>query len=218
MRSALVILLVLLATAHGAAAETGSRQVVFLTGAVGSHVTPEPFKDFWKTGLGAGLGFGYSLNTRVTVIGNFDYNYFGLDSDKAGGLFPGFTNVTSVDRGSLSTLYLWTGLRARVLPASVRSFFRPYVLGGIGYFRLDIDETTILHDGGRTRVDYDPQNVLGVNVGAGVDIPITKRADLFTEGQYVLAHMDDINGVAVDEKMGYILVRAGVSVSVGGAR
>jgi opacity protein-like surface antigen len=55
---------------------------------------------------------------------------------------------------------------------------KPYVLGGVGYYRLDFSTRTI-HEGSF----FDQENETGWNAGAGVSISL-RKIDLFVEARY----------------------------------
>ena len=112
----------------------------------------------------------------------FSYTYLPIDE-------TGFSNAedlpgeTTISGGNLNMLYGSVGARYNLMDDPPLNT-RPYLVAGVGWFYAESEdvtvENTILGElfapGGR-------ENALGVNVGIGVDFPISPTLNGFVEIQ-----------------------------------
>lgn len=167
-------------------------------------MSPQEFSDFWgpKFNFGAGIGYPVGVDQKLTLVGYFDYNSFGIDEAQviaasgAGGL--GLT----VSGGSIKVLTITANLKASPAPASR---VVPYVIAGGGFLRLSAGDFTVSGGGQTISQSFDEsESKMGVGFGGGLDIPVTGRATVFIEVRYTI-------GFTEGDKIQYLPLKAGLS-------
>lgn len=203
MKNVIAIVLLLMTTA-GAPAETELRPKIFVSGGVAVPAKPSEFTDGYNIGFGSGIGIGVEVNRTITVLANFNLDYFDLDESRFRddhGLPPGI----AVEGGGITTLYVSAGIRVN-MPWLPTGSVDPYVLGGGGFFRSQLD--IIVTDALMRTVSHEPEDGYGLHVGGGTDFPVSSRLDVFLEAYYVVA-------VGDSSRTGYVAIRVGVAYDLG---
>lgn len=178
-------------------AQAAPKTKLLLSGGLAVPFSPDAFTDGWKTGLSGNFGVGVELTPTLTLIGSFDYNRFGLDDDYFTEGIPG----VNIDGGVASIMYFSGALRIKPVPTPSNVQF--YVLAGLGFYRVAMDDVTISGYGEYIPLPGDEENALGVHFGAGLEI-----SNFFVETMY-------ISGFTEDDATGHFPIRAGVMVDLG---
>lgn len=216
MKKATVLLVLLLAL--GATGNASGQVKVFVDGGLG--VPTGDFGDGWKTGFAGGFGLGYEAARGFELSGRFHYNKFGLSEDgetamaflmvlAAGGTLSDLPYVT-VDGGDAQLLEFMTEGKY-LFPT--KSSFKPHVIVGLGLVNVSISDIDGLYNrpGFQTAVitlESDSETKVAMNFGAGAEITISPRANLFFEGKYLTIFTED-------EATSVIPLRAGVNFMLG---
>ncbi len=82
---------------------------------------------------------------------------------------------------------------------------QPYLLGGIGYYRVWCTGEGPLEPQGRTI-----ENKFALHAGAGVDFRISRTVSLRLDGRYVFLDIDAVNAIGMSSRSGQ--VGAGIDV------
>jgi opacity protein-like surface antigen len=210
VRTFLVCVVMVALCAVGAQAQVKAEMQ--LNGELGVPVNPQAFTDGWSAaGFGGGVGFGIQVLPIVTVQANFNYSRVGLDEDgiKQQLLAFGFSQSDlanlSLDGGAINIMYVSGGAKVFLMEQGPA---RPYVVGGMGYYRLSESDLDVSDGSQTTTLTFDSENAFGVNGGAGVDFAIGSKVDVFAEGQYVV-------GFTSGQSTGHVPVRVGLLFRMG---
>lgn len=195
LRSGALVFLLCLATAFAAA--QSERPVAInigggfspLVGDVSSHLN----NGWHMTG-----GVAYNVNSVFSIGPQFTYNGFGVSQSalKEAGTPGGDSHVWSI-----------TAEPRLQLPFAYK--LRPYVVGGVGYYRRTLNFTqpalinvTFLDPffgflfpgvvGTNQVLKTDSQSGIGGNAGAGFSIKLGQGTEFFTEARYVYAATGDV--------------------------
>ena len=160
------------AAAIAAAAPTASAQVSSnpfqIGGAAGIAFPTSDLSDISNTGYNVTLAVGYKpMLTPVGVRVEAAYNQFGLKNIDGNVNIPAFTGNLTYGLPGVS--------------------FSPYIIGGAGLYRTNID----LAGGGS-----DGQNRFGFNVGGGIKIPLSSSFETFVEARYNRVTVDNGNNLS----------------------
>ncbi len=162
------------AAAHSATAQFSSNP--FQIGAAAGIAFPtSDLSDIANTGYNVTLAVGYKpMLTPIGVRVEAAYNQFGLKNVDGNVNIPAFT-------GNL--VYALPGIS-----------FSPYIIGGAGLYRTNVDLT----GGGSAG-----ENRFGFNIGGGIKIPLSTSFETFAEARYHRVTVD--NGT-----MSFIPVTVGI--------
>ena len=193
-----VILLCLVPLTAVLSQRTGGSFSLSAYGSVGLSMTPETFKDFWKTGF----GFGGELKCHITkttgLAVSFTYQPFKLDGDaiiewleeQAGEpVGPGMEveylgGGTTIDFVSINIIQYFT------TPPAPFGF---YVTAGGGYYMPKMDDANMkfTYLGEPIEMqrweedDWGSDNGFGINGGVGLELMLGRgKVCLFVEGEY----------------------------------
>jgi len=150
---------------------------------------PEEFTDYWKTGFNIGCGIGAPQSNNVTFIGAINYTSFSLNDDKLLGDNSLNGYGYNIDGGAASTLTTFADFKFSF--TSDGSKAAPYLLCGVGIFRLAFSDATISYQGQYARLDGDSETKLGIEIGTGLDIDIDTRTSLSLGAKYVIGFTED---------------------------
>jgi len=200
LRTFAVVVLLLAVCTFSAHAQTGPKIQLLVDGELGFPTTPESFTDGWSAvGFGGGVGIGIELLPIVVVTANFNFTRVGLDEE--GSLPLGISpDTVSVDGGAINVLYVWAGGKLYLMEEGSA---RPYVVGGLGYYRLSASDLDITSSGVTQTFEFESESVLGANAGIGVDVAVGDAMNVFFEGQYQI-------GFTEEESTGHVPVRVGL--------
>jgi len=76
---------------------------------------------------------------------------------------------------------------------------QPYLLGGVGYYRISATETREDPDGAVTE-NHSIENKFAFHAGAGVDIRVARALSLRVEGRYVFLGVDAVTNLGPSGK------------------
>jgi hypothetical protein len=150
------------------------------------------------------MGLEIRMAPPVRIVASVDYTTFGLDE---GGYRTrhGIDSSTPVSGGEVAVLYAAAGLKIDVF-LTAPSPVRPYLFGGIGYFRMHSDD---LHVGATTLVQG-PEEAFALHGGGGLDVMLGPAMNLFVEG---LAEV----GFTARQNTVYVPLRLGIAFALGGS-
>ncbi|MEG8948171.1 hypothetical protein [Rosettibacter firmus] len=166
---------------------------------------PETFSDYWNTGINIGGGLGFPFSSSLVFVGRVDYNNFSFDEEGflKDNNFAGYG--VSISGGSASIVTITGNLKANLI--STPNSVSPYFVGGIGYFKMTIDEFTISALGESEKVEGDTESAFSVLFGVGVDIPAGETMSIYFEGKYGI-------GFTEDESKKYFPLNAGIKIKL----
>ena len=189
-------------------------------------LTPDAanFEKYWKTGFNVGAGLNYHLNSYLSVLADFNYNHFEFDKntlqqdisdafedpDVLG--VPFNEEGLDIYQGAVNIYELKINARIQLPSES----FRPYIIAGGGYMRVNQDAIKINYydepfsdpNNATTIAFYDEipgnnENALVVNAGAGILYKINKNFQPFIQAEYCLGLTEDQNTVMYPIKFGF---------------
>jgi opacity protein-like surface antigen len=127
----------------------------FAEKALGLKPDSTNFREFWKTGINVGAGLVYKFNKNLSVLTDFSYSNFVFNKNKLEQDFANFfadlspigipeslpfnSAALDINRGSIQMYQIVANLKAQV-PFEL---FRPYVLVGVGYLRINQESIDI---------------------------------------------------------------------------
>ena len=196
MLKSMVLAVLLVLGASVACAEVQWKPKVIIHGGLGIPSAPSLFADGSSLGFGGGIGLQFHMAPPIMVQTSVDYTTFGLDEEGFRRAM-GVSDTASIIGGEVSILYAAVSLKISLLQASA---VRPYLLGGMGYFRQLQDDIQI----DRALVEYNAQDATGIHGGVGVDVSAGPFIDLFAEMVYIV-------GFTEKDLTGYFPVRAGLA-------
>lgn len=171
-----------------------------LSAGMGFPANPDAFTDGWNPGFSGAIGLGVEVTPVVSIIGGFDFSYFGFDDEALTGSPLGVT----LDGGGASVIYVSAG--AKIVPtASTPGPADFFLLAGLGYYNVSIGEITASLGGLSFTIPGPDESALGLHVGAGVEFtPFLLQAMYLT-------------GFTEGDATGHFSLSAGVSLRLGGA-
>jgi len=126
----------------------------------GFPIAPDGFKDDWNPAFGLGFAVG-AQKEMVEVAADFNFDFFVEDAGVE--LLPDDINVLTIF------------LTVKIKPIETRA--RPYIMGGGGYYRFWSVSPDIY------------ENMLGYTGGAGLEVELNKKQQLFLEGRYLVGRL-----------------------------
>ncbi len=193
----LFVLVVTALVAVDASAGMVSKPKIIVHGDVSIPIDPQEFADGFSLGLGGGVGVGFPLSSRFAVVADVDYKIFGVDQ-------AGFRRAyqvpptTMLSGDQIATVYASLSLKADLISAP--SQIRPYLIGGVGFFRVNPDDFAV--DG--ASLGFESESTYGVNAGGGVELVLAPYLILFLDVMYVV-------GFTENENTGYVCIRPGIA-------
>jgi opacity protein-like surface antigen len=185
-------------------------------GGLAVPVAPKELTDGWKEGYDIAGGVGVRLTNHVSIRGLIGYDRFRFDDVGVMSLLRdelGFHPAdvgASVDFAGGDTTFLSISGEVKFSFVGDTSRFSPYVFGGGGATRVEIDDLRVTLDA--PFVGPIEDTIEGTNdtkgmatVGGGVDIPASESFAIFVEGRYQLTFLDE-------ERGGNAVIRAGVQL------
>lgn len=145
---------------------------------------PDEFTNYWKIGLNFGGGIGYTVSPNFTLVGYLGFNNFRFDDESFLRNYGLSGYGISVSGGEASIITISGNLKI-ILQTNLSSVY-PYFCGGIGFFKLSINDAIVYGPGGSSIVKGNSESTFSFLFGAGIDFVIGKRTDLFIEGKYVI--------------------------------
>lgn len=167
--------------------------------AVSLQAAGQPFAD-----PGTGAGF---LGAATRTAGSSGTTFVGgaLGITRLTGvlgleLFVGYRNDTYDQSGTsvlrVEQVPVQLSLLAYLLP-NLR--VQPYLLGGIGYYRIWSTGEGPLESWGRTI-----ENKFALHAGAGVDVRVSRAVSLRLDARYVFLDMDAVNAIGMSSRSGQV--------------
>lgn len=155
----------------------------------GHPMSPEFFKDYWKTG---GIGFGgeviYNLTNKISLGARFHHLPFPLDGDEL---------LAEIPLPEGATLTLEGGdINANIFSANVLAYLTPpeasvgfYLTGGASLYQISSTEITMTaeYQGqtfSETQEGEEMDDKFGINGGVGIEINAGGMFNVFAEGRY----------------------------------
>ena len=185
----------------------GERKPYFQLNTGFSIPVSETLSEFWGSGLGLGIGAGYVLNQKFTILASLDYNRFKINEDKFLTLEGLDTSVASIEKGGITTFSAFAEAKmGGVRREDLRMV--PYVIAGLGFFRFKSDDVIQVipiigpPELKRTAVT---ESDFGVSAGGGVNIRLTDRFDLYLEGGLVIGFLPGSSTQLFPVKLGLAL-------------
>jgi len=165
-------------------------------------VSPEEVTDYWSKGfiLGAGLGIPFTPQLMLQVY--FDFNNFKFDKSKYLRDYGFGTYGISISGGSITAITVAGNLKINLVSNKTPSSVYPYLLGGVGLFRLSIGDMSVYDTSDVVIIPGEAESDFSVLLGLGFDIPVGEKINLFIEGRYIIAFTDGDNPQILPIKLG----------------
>ena len=201
MRKIIFNIFLLLVTAVNVFAQEPNKVELYGNSGISFPAGPDEFSDYWKMGFNLGGGIGYPLTPNFVLIGYFDFNSFKFDDDAFLEDYGLGGSGLSVSGGEASVITLSGNLKINLQTSSSQA--RPYLIGGIGLFKLSVSDMTIYDRfGGFAKTEGDSETAFSVLLGAGIDFAVGERMDLFFEGKYAIGFTEDESTQVLPIKLG----------------
>ena len=201
----------------------------FFTEFLGQIPDSKNIQNYWKTGFNVGGGLKYDLNSVLAVSADFNYNLFRFDNNQLASdignslqeipIDPNF-NVPynpeglTISQGSLNIYEFSVNVRAQFPLERIR----PYILGGMGYMRVNQDVITISYyddfnipplpqQGNVNFYDQIPSasyDAIMLNAGVGLAVKLGKNLQPFIQANYVQGFTEGNDTILVPVKFGFI--------------
>ncbi len=202
-----VLMLVVLLAAGNLFGQSRNGQIE-LYGGVGFPLKPDGFKDFYKLGLSLHGQYVMFPSPQLGISLGAAYERFSLDEDAVLDAF-GLTADDDVSiSGNASIVEFGVGLRPYLTPQEASTQF---FLFGVGTFNLVKDEAEVtftdLLGNEQTVGGSVDENVFGVAVGAGLELPAGESMNIILQG---LARFIFADKVTDGETLSFIGVTAGL--------
>ena len=201
----------------------------FFTEFLGQQPDSKNIQNYWKTGFNVGGGLRYDLNSILAVSADFNYNLFRFDtnqlaSDIGNSLqeIPIDPNMNvpfnpeglTISQGSLNIYEFSVNVRAQ-FPLEM---FRPYILGGGGYMRVNQDVISLSYyddfnipplpqQGNVSFYDQIPAatyDALMLNAGVGLAVKLGKNLQPFVQVSYVQGLTKGNDTILYPVKFGFL--------------
>lgn len=151
----------------------------YVSGGVAAPVGPSSARQIWKPGYSLGLGIGLPVVHRLRLRPFAAVSRMQNKSNPAASSSePSAQSILEAPE-SLTTLTASLDLVFSLQSRYSLTRFSPYMLGGAGYYRGFVDETT--------GAEPDPAAAgaaLAIRGGLGMAVRISNRVGLFAEGKY----------------------------------
>jgi opacity protein-like surface antigen len=187
------------------------------------------FSEFWKTGINVGAGLIYKFNNHLSVVTDFNYSNFVFNKNKLRqdvanffadlsviGLssIPFNSAAMEINQGSIQMYQVVANLKAQVS----MEFFRPYIIGGAGYLRInqapininyydepyaDVFQPISFYD----QIPGANKDALVLNGGVGILFYLNKKFQPFIQASYTYANTQP-------DKTIYYPIRFGLNFSL----
>jgi len=155
----------------------------------GMPMSPEFFKDYWKSG---GIGFGgefiMNLSEKISLGGRYQHINFPLDEDEmmSGMPIPAGATV-SIEGGNIKVDAISANIFAYLTQPDAMLGF--YITGGGSYYLLSAGDLELsMEYQGQTFTETqeidEMDNKFGINGGAGIEIGAGGTFNIFAEGRY----------------------------------
>lgn len=190
--------------ASGGTASSCDKEI-FVSGGLVYPYLPSEFNDFWKSGLNANIGFGFSFTPGdigySSLIATIDYSKFNFNELKY---------RESINKNNPDTIVSGSPAKSFTFSLSYKGTFSttkksiaPYFLIGFGYMFYDTDSVTVNH---RMTLSPNDANTSAFtwSVGIGVEIPIGNLLAGYIQARSVLG--------AFDRPIQYFPLNAGIRV------
>lgn len=143
------------------AASPAMAQTVYLHGGAG-FPSSSTFNDAYKAGFNAGIGVGLPITSQLEGVVRGSYDRFSSD-------FSGLDDFSSYSATA----------NLKLNAPTMNARFMPYALGGVGLFRLGVEDNF--------------ETEFGLQLGAGVGFQTSSRLALLIEPNYVLVFNEGDN-------------------------
>ena len=156
-----------------------------LTAGVGMGFNQGRTADFADTSGNIVVGAGYNLNTALTTM--LEYQYYNMEV-KSPILNPSDTDSDVARLESISANLIYRrGKKVGI-----------YGIGGVGWYRrlIDIREPTPVPG-------FTSDTALGINIGSGVEFPISDRLKMFGEFRYHYAYNSHVPTTVLPVTFGF---------------
>ncbi len=202
------VLCAMIASAHAQENKIGT--AFFFGGGMAAPLEPNTFKDCWNPGFNFGGGVEFEITRLIDIQTTFFFTIFPLDKEA----YLDLDNVTidseetglTIDGGSARVFEVMVNAKVKIISNESAKRVKPYILGGLGFGTISYSDLAFSYDGGfESKPIDDVTTNMGINFGAGIDIPINTRMRLFVEGKHIRYYTegDDVT---------YLPFRAGLIV------
>jgi opacity protein-like surface antigen len=148
----------------------------------------EAMSEFSGSGLALGVGAGYILNHKFTILASIDYNRFKLNQGRRLSQLSLSPENATIENGDITTFSGFVKIKMGGT-RRVEVKMSPYVIAGAGIFRFKSEEQTLVAPllGLREQQSLEVSETrLGISGGGGVNIRLTDRIDIYLEGGMVV--------------------------------
>ena len=170
MKKLLILTVILAFVAMSASAQVSKPFNIYVGGGLNLPMSPEIFKDYWKTGFHGMGAFGFNSGPNLQILGKIEYHTFPFDF---GGI-PGLSGM------SFNTLMY--GGAAKFDFGVPMAPTKPFVLGGMGMATLSVSDL----EGVGAPISFDvSETKIYIEFGGGVEFKMGPTMNLFLMGRYV---------------------------------
>jgi len=182
---------------------SSSDKEIFISGGLVYPYLPDEFKDFWKSGLNASAGFGFSFTPGdigySSLIATIDYSKFNFNESKYRNSMNKNDPDTIISAGPAKSFTFSVSYKGTF--STTKKSIAPYFLIGFGYMFFNTDSVTVNRRNGLLPNDANT-SAFTWSVGIGVEIPVGNQLAGYIQARSVLG--------AFDRPIQYFPVNAGI--------
>ncbi len=179
-------------------------RAAYVFGGISYPYLPAEFKNYWKKGWNAGVGYGLSFAPGsigyVEVFGTVEYSRWAFDSVAyRNALESQYSNPNlQINAGKLvgnsAASIIAAMLNLKGSFSSTKHTVAPYFLLGIGYMHLSADSSSIVtivrNDTTAYTIASRKEGSFAWTAGVGIEIPIFDAATFFLQARSILGSSD----------------------------
>lgn len=197
----LCFVLLQLANAGGARAQSADKIDYYLDIGAGIPAAPASFPQNWNTGYGIGGGVSYEVQPSVKLQLYGQYYRFGFDEDGARDDVNVPQTITGIDGATADLYHLMLNIIYEFeLPGIPTS---TYFSVGSGYFRAVRSDFTISTSDETFEIEQNSGSSLGVNGAVGLRHALNNNLTIYAEAKFV-------TGLFVDRRTQYVPISLGL--------
>ena len=195
-----LFLMFFMASASFVSAQNENKTEFYINGGMTFPFAPNKFSDYWNKGFNFGGGIGYLINPNLSFVGNVNYNTFSFNDEEFLNDYGFGGYGITISGADASIITVSWNLKTSLQPITTN--VRPYLCGGIGYFRLSKSDVTVSLIGESETVEGDSESAVSVLFGGGTDFKINENMDFFIEFKYTIGFTEGEKTTMLPLKLG----------------